>query len=156
MYDIGDSIELAADFTAKNTVGKVDAGSTALTVRDATGYAANDPIVVRGAGDVGGDLYTTVSGSPAGNVITLAAAAKTSVVRAPVGKLVAPGAVTFKVRLPDGTSVGPTAATTVSAGRYTGTFDPTIAGQHFYNFAGTSPAKATDEREFIVRERRVT
>ncbi len=153
VYDIGDSIELFGYFTQNNTIGAVDAGSTALTVQDATGYAGSDAIIVYGAGDVGGDLITAVS-SVSGNTITLAATAKTSVIRAQVGELVA-GTVTCTVRKPDGTSSTPSVSN-LGTGRYKATFDAETAGQHFYRFASTGSVKAGEEREFVVRERRVS
>ena len=153
-YDIGDSIELLGYFTSFNTVGQIDAGSTILTVQDATGYAASDAIIVSGAGDLGSDLITTVSGSPVGNVITLAAPAKTSVVRGKTAKLITPTTITLKVRAPDGTTTT-ISTTALGVGRYTGSFIAAMAGQHWYRFEGTGTAAVDEEQTFFVRQRRV-
>jgi hypothetical protein len=153
-YDIGDTVVLQGVYLTKPTTGSVNAGSTALTVKDATGYTNGDPIFIEGAAAEDGDLYTTVS-SISGNTITLAAAAATQVISARVGKLTAPGAATCKVRLPDGTSSSP-ATSLISTGRYQASYDPTLAGQHWYRFDGTTTAKGSGERSFLVAEKRVT
>lgn len=84
------------------TVGSIDEGSTALTVRDADGFANADPVVVEAAGPEGGHLFTTVA-AVVGNTITLADPAATTVRRVSVGKRVDPGTRTFTARRGDET-----------------------------------------------------
>lgn len=153
-YDIGDTVELIAWALAKPTVGSIDAGKTALTVRDASGYAASDPILVRAAGPAGADLVTTVN-SVAGNVLTLAAAAAATVLEQRVGKPTAATA-TVSVRKPDGSSVTPApTASSPQTGKYVATVDPDQAGDWWYRVAFTGAIKAAAEGLFLVLPRRV-
>jgi hypothetical protein len=46
--------------------------------------------------------------------------------------------------------------TRISAGVFTGTFTPTVSGQHWCRGVGTGTAKAAQEITFHVREQRVT
>jgi hypothetical protein len=69
------------------------------------------------------------------------------------GVLTNPGAVTLKVEKPDGT-VSTVSASSSSTGVYTGTFVPTMAGDHFYRFAGTAPAVGVEQGMFVVRVQR--
>jgi hypothetical protein len=68
------------------TTGTIAAGSNALTVGSAAGFAVNDTIVVVGAGASAADLVTTVT-AIAGTSFTLAAPAGTSVTNTPVRKI---------------------------------------------------------------------
>jgi hypothetical protein len=154
VYDIGDTVQLYGVFTTLATRGTIAKDFAALTVRDVTGYAPSDPIIITGAGAVEGDLVTTIV-SIVGSTLNLAAVAQTSVTAAFLGKLSTPTTVTCKVLLPDGTIVTPANAA-ISTGRYLASYDPTLVGDHFYKFAGTGLAKAEDERQFVVRENRVS
>ena len=60
------------------TTGTITAGTNSLVVASASGFAVNDPIVIRGAGGSGFDHVTTIS-AIAGTTFTLAANASTSV-----------------------------------------------------------------------------
>lgn len=70
------------------------------------------------------------------------------------GTATSPTTVTLQVTPPGGT------ATTVSnsagaTGVYTATYDPTVAGIHYYRWAGTGALVVAEEGQFHVRPRRV-
>lgn len=98
----GNQVVTRATCLTPHTVGSIDEGSTTLTVRDPTGLANLDPVLVADAGPEGGHLITAVA-SVAGNVVTLSAPAETTVRRVAVGKLTDPGSVTFTARRSDET-----------------------------------------------------
>ena len=83
-------------------------------------------------------------------MLTLAANAQTTVNSVQVGKLSTPTSPTCKVRKPDGTTATVTLSL-VATGRYQGTFDPTLAGDHTYRGEGTGAAKGAAEKRFVVR-----
>lgn len=151
-YDIGDTVILAGEIATNHTRGSITEGSPLLTCQSVVGYANTDTIVVRGAGVEGSDLITTVS-SISGNVITLALAASETVVRAEVAELVN-GTAAFAVEKPDGTASA-VSASNIGVGRYEGTYDPTVAGDHWYGLTVTGAAKAYGEETFFVNEKRV-
>jgi hypothetical protein len=133
--------------------GSTSVGQNDLVVRDRTGYTIADPILVVGAGAVGGDLSTTI-GSIAGSVLSLAAPALTTVTAAMCGKLQNPGATTCKLLKPDLT-LATLIVSNVSTGKFTAPFDTTLEGDHFVRWTGTGTATGAEERQFVVREERV-
>jgi len=64
-----------------------------------------------------------------------------------------PGSVTVLVRKPDGSSVSPVAASTVT-GTWTASVVVDQSGHWFYSFTGTSPVVVVEEGQFYVRERK--
>lgn len=156
VYDIGEEVTLTCTFLVLATRGSMIVGQNDLTVRDAAGYAPADPVLVAGAGTVGGDLVTTIS-SIAGNILSLAAPAQTSVTLALVGRLQNQTTTTCRVKKPDGLIADVTATiTNTSTGKYKATFVTALEGDHFVRWLGTTGATTgTEERQFVAREARV-
>jgi hypothetical protein len=154
-YDVGETITLKALFLTGATVGSILAGATKLTVRDPSGLTTTpgSPIIVIGAGAVGGDLVTTVA-SISGQEITLAAAAAANATLAVVGTPTAPASCSCKVIDPSG-SESSLAVTNPSTGRYQALFTADLDGDHYYRFTGTGTATADGWRKFVVRPERV-
>jgi hypothetical protein len=148
---VGSPVMLQATFLIEKTVGNIEKGTNTLMTRDASGYLADDPIVVRGGGDVDGDLWTTIA-SISGNVMTLNSPAGSTVIRGEVGKLVTPTSVAFTVRQPDDSeatgSAGP-----VRVGVYEAQFVPSMAGRHTWEMVGSGSVAGRADGEFTVEER---
>lgn len=153
VYDVGTVLTLTATFLTGPTLGSITSGQNTLLVRDASGLTVGGPILVAGAGAVGGDLSTTVSGI-SGQTVTLAANAGTTVTLVSVGQPTNPTTVACKVRLPD-LSEQTLAATLQSTGKYTASFTITLAGNHFVRWSGTGAAAVDGWRQFVVRPERV-
>jgi hypothetical protein len=69
----------ANDFVQTTANGGASAGATTLVVADATGMASGDKIGVQLADTYGSIQWTTISGAPAGETVTLGAALTSSV-----------------------------------------------------------------------------
>ena len=96
-FDEGNQVVTRATCLTPHTIGSIAEGSLALTVRDPTGFANGNPILVAGAGPEGAHLVTTIA-SVAGHVLTLAAVASATVSRVTVGKPTNPSTVVFTDR----------------------------------------------------------
>lgn len=142
------------------TIGSIRAESELLTVRDVSGFVVSDPLLVAGAGALGGDLETTID-SIAGNVFNLAAAAGETATRVQVGRRTNPSTSTFKVSRPDGvvtTIAHPNALiTNPIAGKFILTYAPPADVEGWYRgrFIGTGAAECADEVAFYVAPSRV-
>lgn len=73
------------------------------------------------------------------------------------GAPVSPVSVTSRVLQPDGVLATVTMTeTALNSGAYVGYFNPTQAGEHWYEIVGAGTYNARSERRFTVRPRRVT
>ena len=151
-YVEGTQVVTRAICVTPHTVGSIDEGSVQLTVRDTTGLAAPDPIVVRDAGHEGGHLFTTIS-SVAGNVLTLAAPARATVRRATVGKLANPGTVVFTVRNGDAAPTTLTHPNAAISNPSTGVWELRLVsdeGEWQIHFQGTTPCHCAAETGYRI------
>jgi hypothetical protein len=151
----GNSVKVVVYTLTPHTLGSIRAGQQTLIVRDADGFADSDPVLVEGAGALGGDLLTSIS-AVSGNTITLADAARESVSRARVGRRVDPSTAEFKLKRPDGTidtftHPDPAIAHPV-AGKYVLTYTPPPSplrhGLYLVRFVGTGVAAGAEELAF--------
>lgn len=157
VFHRGDRVRLSATFWTNQTTLAVSAaaGALTITVRDATGYADTNPIVL--APGTAKEEFLTVSGTPtAGGVITLTSALRYShSVGETVGELTNPTTAVIWTRTPAGTETS-NAATQDSTGRYH--FDLDIpdadasSGTWSFRPKGTGAVVATDEQSFVVAE----
>lgn len=154
-YAVGTSVTLRVLFGANVTdlTAAVLAGATTVAVRDATGYANNDPIVV----DPGTEREErhTVS-SVSGNTITLTTAlAYAHPMRTKVMELADPTTVSLKVQ--DAAAVEttysyPATITKDGVGRYSKTLTIDGSGGGWtYSWIGTGDVIAAEETSFEVR-----
>lgn len=154
-YVEGNQIVTRAICRTPHTIGSIQAGSTALVVRDTTGFANGNPFLVERAGPEGGHLTTTIV-SIAGNTITLAAAAAATVTRVSVGKLTNPGTVTFTARRSDGTPTPYTAAPEVT-NPSTGVWELRLVNNESdwaIHFQGTTPCHCAAETFYRIKRAR--
>jgi hypothetical protein len=155
-YDVGETITLSCLFLTGQTVGRMQLGQTTVYVRDPSGLTLSGgaPIVIEGAGYVGGDLRTTVVSADGVGAITVAEACRTTVQEALVGTPADPATVAVKVAKPDGAEETCTPFSDLT-GLWKATFTPTRDGDHFYRFTGTGAASGDRWRKFVVRPERV-
>lgn len=155
-YDIGEPIKLSCLFLVGQTTARIDKNQSTVYVADPTDLTLTpgSPIIVVGAGYVGGDLRTTVVSDDGIGAIVLTDSAKSDVQQTRAGTPADPSTVTCKVALPDGTESTVTASSTL-VGLWKATFTPTIDGDHYYRFIGTGPASGDGWKKFRVRPERV-
>lgn len=154
-YDPGDQVRLRVVWTLNPTslAAAAAAGATTITVRDATGYAASDSIILEAQTD---QEETATVNSVSGRVLTLSAGLiYAHAVNAEVGELAAPSTVTLVLETPDGVETSYTAAaatvTNVSTGIYRRDHSVTLAGLHRYRWVATGTVVAAEEGQFYVR-----
>jgi len=158
VYTEGDQVKIVIYSLTPHTRGVIAAGAVALTVADPTGFLNGDQFFVENAGPEGGDLVTTIAAVPAGNVLTLAAAAAVGVKRAVVGKRADPSTAEFKVKRPSGTIdtfTNPHAQiANPLVGKWVLTYDPPVSGNgtYWWRFVGTGTAKGAIEGSFVMRD----
>lgn len=155
-YFVGEEITLSCLFLVGQTEARIDKGQSTVYVADPSDLTltAGSPIVVVGAGYVGGDLRTTVVSDDGIGAIVLADSARSDIQATVAGTPTDPSTCTCRVELPDGTESTVTAASTL-VGLWKATFTPTIDGTHFYRFIGTGPASGDGWKKFIVLPERV-
>lgn len=156
LYSEGQQVRLIAYFLRPHTEGSILAGEVALTVVDPTGLLSSDPVFLEGAGPVGSDLVTTIA-SIAGNVVTLATAAGTSVELARFGKRVNPTTLEFKVKRPpraggstDTYTQASPEVTNPLVGRWELLYSPASHGTYKWAGKGTGTAAGRDVDSFTV------
>lgn len=152
-YDIDDVVVCETPCLTQLTRGSIDKGSTQLTVEDASGYAANDVVLVDRAGVLNSALEATVQ-AKAGNVLTLSVAAGETVTRARVGKLTNPTTSTLTIEKPSGAQVTP-AVTSPRTGWLRATHTIDESGDHHGRWRTTGAAAAAEEFRFAVNDRQV-
>jgi hypothetical protein len=154
-YHRGDRIRLWGTFWVNQTTLALSsaAGATTITVRDVTGYADTNPIVL--APGTSKEELAAVSGTPtAAGVVTLAAALRYGhSVGDVVGELQTPSTHAIRTRNPAGTEAS-NASTEASTGRVRFDLDiPDAAassGTWAYRPIGSVGVLASDEQEFLV------
>lgn len=151
-FRIGEVARLRLLTLTDRTVGAITAGSTLLTVTDASAYANGNPICVEGAGPAGADLFTTVQ-SVDGTVITLAAAAQTTVRgaeprRPNVGKPANPTNPRIRIKKPNGDVVTP-AIVNDAQGRHHSDYTVDQEGPYAVAADGAGAAAGWGESSFV-------
>lgn len=124
-------------------------GATTITVRDASAYAAADVLRVASRSGPDRDETVTVSGSPVGRVVTLAAGlAYAHPADTEVFELAA-GTIVLQVRTPAGAITTPV-LTVASTGRYYYDLTLDASGEWGYRFAGSVTVVAAAWRPITV------
>lgn len=138
------------------TLGSIREGDVDLEVRDASEFAALDPLYIAGAGSEGGPLKTTVA-SITGDTITLSAAAVATVNRVPVGKLANPGTVTFTARRGDDTPTAYQNGDPEVSNPSVGVWELRLVNDEndwLVHFQGTTPVHCAAEVAYRIRRSR--
>lgn len=152
----GTQVVTRATCLTPHTLGSIQAGSVELEVRDASEFAALDPLYIAGAGTEGGPLKTTVA-SIAGNTITLADEALETVSRVPVGKLTNPGTVTFTARRSDETPVAYINGAPEVSNPSIGVWELRLVNDEsdwLVHFQGTTPCHCAAETGYRIKRSR--